>query len=78
MFLLILQLIRFISFIIACKALLINVGKAQYKLLDYYLSIINGPLAQSVDYGANNAKVVFSRLIRTRFHFLFGLASLYK
>ena len=77
MFSLILQLIRLISFITACKALLINVGKAQYKLLDYYLSIINGPLAQS-DYGANNAKVVFSRLIRTRLHFLFGLCSLYK
>ena len=38
----------------------------------------NGPLAQWVERGANNGKVVCSRLIRTRFHFLFGLVSLFK
>ena len=68
-------------FIIACKAkgLLIKVGKALHKFLNYYcLIIINSPLAQSVYRGANNAKVVFSRLIRTRFHFIFGFVSLFK
>ena len=37
-----------------------------------------GPLAQSVERGANNGKVLCSRLIRTRFDFLFGLLSLFK
>ena len=35
--------------------------------------VSNGPLAQLVERGANNLKVLCSRLIRTRFHFLFGL-----
>ena len=38
----------------------------------------NGPLAQSVDRGANNVKVVFSKLIRTRFYILFRLIPLFK
>ena len=40
------------------------------------MGCINGPLAQSVERGANNAKVMSSRLIRTRFPFLYGLLSL--
>ena len=40
--------------------------------------VSNGPLAQLVERGANNLKVLCSRLIRTRFHFLFGLLSLFK
>ena len=40
--------------------------------------IANGPLAQSVERGANNGKVACSRLVQTRFHFLFGLLSLFK
>ena len=42
--------------------------------------VSNGPLAQSVERGANNhnnGKVVFWRLIRTRFHFSLGLLSLF-
>ena len=62
--------------IIVCKEIFINVGKALYKFLNcYYLIIING---QSVERGANNAKVVCSRLIRTRLHLSFGLLSLFK
>ena len=38
--------------------------------------VSDGPLAQSVERGDNNGKVVCSRLIRTSFHFLFGLLSL--
>ena len=39
----------------------------------------NGLLAQSVERGANKVKVlVCSRLIRNRFHFLFGLLSFFK
>ena len=34
---------------------------------------MSGPLAQSVERGANKGKVLCSRPIRTRFHFLFGL-----
>ena len=37
-----------------------------------------GPLAQSVERGTNNGKVVCSRLIPSRFHFLFGLLSISK
>ena len=79
LFSLILQLIRLTLFIIACKGLLINVGKALYKFVNYIcLIIINAPLAQSVDRVANNAKDVFSRLIRSRFHYLFDLLSRFK
>ena len=42
--------------------------------------VSNGPLAQSVERGANNhnnGKVVFWRFIRTRFHFSLGLLSLF-
>ena len=39
---------------------------------------INGPLAHSVKRGASNTEVLCSRLIRTRFYFLFGLVSLFK
>ena len=35
-------------------------------------------LVQSVERGANNAKVMSSRLIRRRFHFLCGLLSIFK
>ena len=38
----------------------------------------SGPLAQSVERGANNDKVVCLRHIRTRFVFLFGLASRFR
>ena len=46
-------------------------------------SVSNGPLAQLVERGARNRKVlcsrfILTRLIRTRFHFLFGLLSLFK
>ena len=35
--------------------------KALYKFINYYdLIIISGPLAQSVDRGANNTKIVFT------------------
>ena len=37
--------------------------------------VSNGPIAQSVEHGANNGKVLCSRLIRTRFNFLSGLLS---
>ena len=40
--------------------------------------VSNGPLAQLVERGANNRKVLCSRFILTRFHFLFGLLSLFK
>ena len=40
--------------------------------------MLSGPLAQSVERGANNDAVVCSRHIRTRFVFLFGLVSLFK
>ena len=40
--------------------------------------VSNAPLAQLVERGTNNNEVVCSRLIRTRFHFLFGLLSLFK
>ena len=40
--------------------------------------VANAPLAQLVERGANNGKVVCSRFIRTRFHFLFGLVLLFK
>ena len=46
------------------------------KRLFWSTFLSNGPLTQSLDRGANNAKVVFSRSIRTRFHFIFGLLSL--
>ena len=39
--------------------------------------VSGGPLAQSVERGADNGKVLCSRLIRNRFHFLFGLLSLF-
>ena len=39
---------------------------------------INPLVAQSVERGTNNGMVLCSRLIRTRFHFLFGLLSLSK
>ena len=39
--------------------------------------VSNGTLAQSVERGANNGKVVCSGLIGTGFHFLFGLFSLF-
>ena len=39
---------------------------------------INGPLAQSLNRGANNAKILFPRLIKTRWLFLFGLVSPFK
>ena len=40
--------------------------------------VSNALLAQSVKFGANNIKVLCSRLIRTKFHFLFGMLSLFK
>ena len=43
--------------------------------LRIYTFVSNAPSAQSVERGTNNAKVVCSRLIRTRFYFLFGLLS---
>ena len=39
---------------------------------------INGLVAQSVERGTNNGMVLCSRLIRTRFHFLFGILFLFK
>ena len=48
------------------------------KMLFWGTFVSNGPLAQSVERGANNAKVVFSRLIRIRFYFIFGFVSLFK
>ena len=39
--------------------------------------VSNAPLDQSVDRGANNNKVICSRLIRTNFHFLFGMLPLF-
>ena len=39
--------------------------------------VSNGPLAQSVERGAKNGKDLCSRLIRTRFRFLFELVSLF-
>ena len=39
--------------------------------------VSSGPPAQSVKPGANNVKAVSSRLIRTKFHFLFALVSLF-
>ena len=39
--------------------------------------VSNVQLAQSVERGANNGKVLCSRLIRSSFHFLFGLLSLF-
>ena len=41
--------------------------------LDYIC--INGPIDQSAERDANNAKVMSSRVIRTRFHFLRELFS---
>ena len=38
----------------------------------------SGPLAQSVEHGANDGEVVCSRLIQTRFRFLFGLVPSFK
>ena len=46
------------------------------KRLFWSTFLSNGPLVKSVARGANNGKVVFSRSIRTRFHFIFGLLSL--
>ena len=40
--------------------------------------VSSGPLPQSVERGADNGKVACSKLIRTRFHFLFELVSLFK
>ena len=48
------------------------------KMLICCTFISNGALAQSVERGANNGKVLCSSLRRTRFHFLFGLLSLFK
>ena len=39
---------------------------------------VNALVAQSVERGTNKGMVLCSRLIRTRFHFLFGLLSLFK
>ena len=39
---------------------------------------LNGQIAQLVERGAINRKVLCSRFIRARFHFLFGLLSLFK
>ena len=47
------------------------------KILICSMFVSNDPLAQSVERGANNGKVLCSRLIRTRFRFLFGLLSLF-
>ena len=47
------------------------------KMLISSTFVSNDSLAQSVKRGANNGKVMFSGLIRTRFHFLFGLVSLF-
>ena len=44
-------------------------------ILEYFY--INGPLAQLVERAANNTKVMCSKLIRTRFHFLCGLFSVF-
>ena len=48
------------------------------KMLICSMFVSNGPLAQSEERGANNGKVLCSRLMRTRFHFLFGRLSLFK
>ena len=37
--------------------------------------VTNGALVQSVERGTDNGKVLCSRLMQTRFHFLFGLLS---
>ena len=47
------------------------------KMLICSTFVSNDSLAQSVERGANNSKVVCSGIIRTRFHFLFGLLSLF-
>ena len=41
-----------------------------------YVSI-NGPLAQSVERGANNVNITSAKLIRNSFHFLCGLISVF-
>ena len=48
------------------------------KTIIYSSFVSNGPLAQSLERDASNDKVMVSRLIGTRFHFLFGLNSLFK
>ena len=40
--------------------------------------VSNGPLVQSVERGTNDGKVVCSKLIPSRLHFLFGLLSIFK
>ena len=56
----------------------------QFAYFYFFINIVinsfvsNGPLAQSVEHGANRSKVVFSRLIRTKFLFLFGLLSFFR
>ena len=48
------------------------------KMLFWNAFVSNAQLAQSVERGANNGKLLCSRLIRSSFHFLFGLFSLFK
>ena len=48
------------------------------KRLFWSTFLSNGPLVKSVARGANNGKVLCSRLKRTRFHFLFGLLTHFK
>ena len=50
----------------------------ELKMLFWSTVVSSGPLAQSVERSANKRKVPCSRLIRTRFHFLFELLSLFK
>ena len=45
--------------------------------LFYKAFVSNGPVAQLVECGANNGKVLCSRLKRTRFRFLFALLFLF-
>ena len=48
------------------------------KFLIWNTFVSSSQLAQLVERGANNSKVLCSRLIRTKVHFLFGLLSLFK
>ena len=47
-------------------------------MLNCSIFLSNGPLAQSVERGSNNGKVLCSRLKQITFHFLFGLLSLFE
>ena len=45
------------------------------KMLVCSTFVTNGTLAQLVERGTDNSKVLCSRLMQTRLHFLFGLLS---